>query len=254
MNGIKFEEHMEHRQSTAQAIDIPHTKKDTVVRDIFSMVAPYIDPLDTAFSLGLCHLWRRKVVSSIKRGENVLDICTGTGELAVLIMQRIGPEGALTCLDFSEEMIEIAERKLSPRPENLTFVLSDVREMKFPDNAFDAVTVAFGMRNVPETVVALKQIWRVLKPGGKFLCLELTRPKRRWFLPIYNCYTSKLMPSIAKMITKTALPYTYLPKSIEAFYPPEEFKRVMRACGFSNVKAQSMSMGIATIYDAVKSK
>jgi demethylmenaquinone methyltransferase/2-methoxy-6-polyprenyl-1,4-benzoquinol methylase len=232
---------------------MPHAKKASLVKDIFSAMAPYIDPLDTAFSFGLCHLWRRKVSAHIKRGENVLDICTGTGELAKLLLKKVGPEGSLTGADFCEDMIEIARKKLSPMPKNVTFVLSDARELAFPDKTFDVVTVSFGMRNVPDTAAALNEVKRVLKPGGRFFCLELTRPEKRWILPFYKFYTFRVMPFIAKIITKNSLPYTYLPRSIEAFYPPEEFQRLMGECGFSEVKARSLSMGIATIYSGVKS-
>jgi demethylmenaquinone methyltransferase/2-methoxy-6-polyprenyl-1,4-benzoquinol methylase len=244
---------MKDHQATPQLSNMPHEKRASLVKDVFSIVAPYIDPLDTAFSFGLCHLWRRKVSSHIQRGENVLDICTGTGELAKLILKKVGPEGSLTGADFCEDMLEIARKKLSPMPKNLSFVLADARELGFPDNTFDAVTVSFGMRNVPDTATALREVRRVLKPGGRFYCLELTRPKNPVVLPFYKLYTFKIMPFIAKIITKNSLPYTYLPKSIEAFYPPEEFIRMMGSCGFSEVKARSLSMGIATIYSGVKS-
>jgi demethylmenaquinone methyltransferase/2-methoxy-6-polyprenyl-1,4-benzoquinol methylase len=245
---------MNNRQSTPQLSDLPHEKRASLVKDVFSIVAPYIDPLDTAFSFGLCHVWRRKVSSHIRRGENVLDICTGTGELAKLVLEKVGPEGSLTGADFCEEMLDIAKKKMSPMPENISFVVSDARELPFPDNTFDAVTVSFGMRNVPDTAAALNEVKRVLKPGGRFYCLELTRPEKRWILPFYKFYTFKIMPFIAKIITKNSLPYTYLPKSIEAFYPPKEFTRMMSACGFSEAKAESLSMGIATIYSAVKNQ
>ena len=245
---------MNEPQSTPQLSGMPHEKRASLVKDIFSTVAPYIDPLDTAFSFGLCHLWRRKVSAQIREGENVLDICTGTGELAKLLLRKIGPEGSLTGADFCEDMLEIARKKLSPMPGNLSFVLSDARELAFPDNTFDVAPVSFGMRNVPDTAAALKEIRRVLKPGGRFFCLELTRPRKRFVLPFYKFYTFKIMPFIAKIITKNSLPYTYLPKSIEAFYPPEEFQRLMASCGFCEVNAQSLSMGIATIYGAVKSR
>ena len=231
---------------------MPHAKKASLVKDIFSAMAPYIDPLDTAFSFGLCHLWRRKVSAHVKRGENVLDICTGTGELAKLLLKKVGPEGSLTGADFCEDMLEIARKKMSPMPKNLSFVVSDARELPFPDGTFDAVTVSFGLRNVPDTATALNEVKRVLKPGGRFFCLELTRPEKRWILPFYKFYTFRVMPFIAKIVTKNSLPYTYLPKSIEAFYAPEEFQRMMRECGFSEVKARSLSMGIATIYSGVK--
>jgi demethylmenaquinone methyltransferase/2-methoxy-6-polyprenyl-1,4-benzoquinol methylase len=227
-------------------------KKETSVREIFSIVAPYIDPLDTAFSLGLCHLWRRRLVSDIEKGENILDLCTGTGEVAKLLIKRIGQEGTLICLDFCEEMLDVAKRKLSPIPVNMTFVVSDVREMSFPENSFDAITVAFGMRNVPQTEIALKKILSVLKPGGRFLCLELTKPTKRWFLPLYKWYTFRFMPAVAAMVTKSEAPYTYLPRSIDVFYSPDEFTQLMKGCGFTEVTYRSMSMGVATLYRAVK--
>ena len=231
---------------------MPHEQKDVSVKDIFSIVAPYIDPLDTVFSFGLCHLWRRRLVSGIQKGESVLDICTGTGEVAKLLLKRIGPGGSLTGADFCADMLEIARTKMSPLPQNLSLVICDAQVLIFPDNTFDAVTVAFGIRNIPDTTVALKEIRRVLKPGGRFFCLELTRPRKRWFLPLYMWYTFKVMPLIAKIIVKNDVPYTYLPKSIDAFYPPDEFRDIMERCGFSDIVAQSMSIGIATIYHGVK--
>ncbi len=245
---------MKQSRPASELSDMSHEKRATLVKDIFSIVAPYIDPLDTAFSFGLCHLWRRMVSAQIRRGERVLDICTGTGELAKLILKKVGPEGSLTGADFCEDMLKIARKKLSPLPKNLSFVVADARELPFPDNTFDAVTVSFGMRNVPDTPVALNEIKRVLKPGGKFLCLELTRPEGRWILPFYQFYTFRIMPTIAKIITRNSLPYTYLPRSIEAFYPPREFQRIMSESGFSEVKARSLSLGIATIYRGVKSR
>lgn len=239
-------------RQASKILHMPDSKRAAAVKDIFSGIAPYIDPFDTAFSLGLCHLWRRKLVSEIRRGENILDLCTGTGEVARLLLKKIGPEGLLTCLDFCEDMLEIAKKKLSPLPGNLSFVVADAREMSFPDNAFDAVTVAFGMRNVPDTAAALKEINRVLKPKGRFYCLELTRPQQPCFLPIYKFYVFKIMPSVAKIITRNSLPYTYLPQSIEAFYPPAQFTQIMTECGFSGVRSHSMSLGIATLYSAEK--
>jgi demethylmenaquinone methyltransferase/2-methoxy-6-polyprenyl-1,4-benzoquinol methylase len=229
-------------------------KKDAMVRDIFSTIAPYIDPLDTAFSFGLCHLWRRKIASGINEGDRVLDICTGTGELAYRIAERVGERGSVTGVDFCEAMIGVAKSKMRPHLRNISFRLSDARNLGFPDDSFDAVTVSFGIRNIPDTVAVLNEVKRVLRPGGTFFCLELTRPRKRWFLPFYDFYTFRVMPFIARIIIKTTLPYSYLPRSIDAFYPPEEFKRILAECDFSGVSADSLSLGIATLYRAVKKK
>lgn len=230
------------------------TNRDVFIRNIFSISAPYIDFLSSSFSFGLCHLWRRKLVSlsGIKKGDKVLDLCTGTGELAFLLTGPAGSEGSVTGIDFCQEMLERARKKTNGRPKNISFILSDAKDIHFPDNSFDVATVAFGMRNIPDTILALKEIKRVLKPGGMFLCLELTRPVKSWFLPLYKFYAFRVMPFLAKFFTKSAVPYQYLPKSIDAFYPPDEFRRIIEECGFSQVTVRSMTVGVATLYGAIK--
>ena len=138
------------------------------------------------------------------------------------------------------------------RYQNVSFSFSDAKNTPFPDNTFDAVTVAYGIRNIPDTDVALREFSRVLKPGGKFICLELTRPRPAWFRVPYEWYVFKVMPKIAMMVTKNAKPYLYLPRSINAFYSPDEFKQLIASCGFTDVTADSLTMGIATITKAVK--
>ena len=228
-------------------------QRDLFIKHIFSTVAPYVDLLSSGFSLGFDHFWRMRAVSlsGIREGQRVLDVCTGTGELAVLLSQKVGPGGSVTGADFCEEMLSRARKKTAGR-RNLSYILSDAKQLPFADNTFDAVTVSFGMRNIPDTTYALDEIKRVLKPGGRFLCLELTRPRSGWFLALYEWYVFRVMPFVAEIVVKTAAPYLYLPRSINAFYPPDEFRRVIAGCGYSDVTIESMTMGIATIYRAVK--
>lgn len=228
-------------------------QRDLFIRQIFSTVAPYVDLLSSGFSLGFDHFWRLKTVSlsGIREGERVLDVCTGTGELAQLLADKVGPGGTVTGADFCEEMLSRAREKTRGR-RNLTYILSDAKQLPFADGTFDAVTVAFGMRNIPDTCYALREIERVLRPGGTFMCLELTRPQAKWFRALYEWYVFRVMPSIAEVVVKTAAPYLYLPRSIEAFYPPEEFRHVIAECGFTGVTVDAMTMGIATIFRAVK--
>lgn len=228
------------------------SEKDIYVKNIFSSIAPYIDFLNRLFSLGQDMRWRKTLVarSGIKSGDTVLDICTGTGDLAFLISEKIGPTGSVTGIDFCKEMLDIALKRMNRHHENMLFIQSDARYLHFPDNTFDAVTVAFGIRNISDTHIALKEIKRVLKPGGTFSCLELTRPTNRLFLPVYNLYTFKVMPFIARLISKTERPYTYLPRSIDAFHKHEDFKRILAECGFSDITINSLSLGTVTIYRA----
>jgi demethylmenaquinone methyltransferase/2-methoxy-6-polyprenyl-1,4-benzoquinol methylase len=228
-------------------------QRDLFIKHIFSTVAPYVDLLSSGFSLGFDHLWRTKTVSlsGIHEGEQVLDVCTGTGELALLLARKVGPRGSVTGADFCEEMLHRARKKTGRNP-NITYILSDAKHLPFGDNTFDAVTVSFGMRNIPDTTYALREIKRVLKPGGKFICLELTRPRPGWFRHIYEWYVFRIMPFVAEMVVKTAAPYLYLPRSIKAFYQPDEFRGVIAECGYSDVTVESLTMGIATIYRAVK--
>ncbi len=229
-------------------------QRDLFIKRIFSTVAPYVDLLSSGFSLGFDHLWRSKAVdlSGIRAGERVLDVCAGTGELALLLSRKVGAQGSVTGADFCEEMLARARKKTGQKYRNLSYVLSDAKQLPFQDNTFDAVTVAFGMRNIPDTIPALQEMKRVLKPGGKFICLELTRPHVRWFRALYEWYVFRIMPFIGQIVVKTAAPYLYLPRSINAFYPPDEFKRIIGECGYSRVTVDSLTMGIATIYRAEK--
>ncbi len=229
--------------------------RDTFIKAIFASIASEIDFLSSFFSFGLDQGWRRRLISrlKLKGGEKVLDVCTGTGKLAFLLSRKVGERGSVFGVDFSKEMLEEAEKKLGNEPSNIFFSFSDAKDLDFPDNSFDAVTVSFGMRNIPDTAAALKEAFRVLKPGGRFCCLELTPPKNSWVKPFYKLYCFKVMPFIAMKVLKTAVPYNYLPRSIKAFPSSDEFSRTLGSCGFARVAVHSMTFGIATIFEAQKS-
>lgn len=229
-------------------------QKARTIQNMFTNVAPYLDLFTRGFSLGLDHYWRKKGValSGIKKGDTVLDICAGTGELTMILARVVGKEGSVVATDYVEHMLDLARKKIGTKFPNVTFQFADATKIPFSENAFDAVTVAYGMRNIPDTAAALQEVRRVLKPGGTFLCVELTRPRNRFFLAIYKWYSFRIMPLVSKLIMKTADPFIYLPRSIEEFHEPPVFSKLIAENGFSDVSINSMTLGIATAYCAKK--
>ncbi|MDA8083135.1 MAG: bifunctional demethylmenaquinone methyltransferase/2-methoxy-6-polyprenyl-1,4-benzoquinol methylase UbiE [Nitrospiraceae bacterium] len=228
--------------------------RDIFIQEIFASIASDIDFLSSFFSFGLDQRWRRRLVSllDLKGGERILDVCTGTGKLAFLLARKVRKGGSVRGVDFSREMLGEAQKKLGARSPNISFGFSDAKALDFAENSFDAVTVSFGMRNIPDTASALRQAFRVLKPGGRFCCLELTPPTDRRVKPLYEVYCFRVMPFIAMRVLKTAVPYNYLPRSIRAFPSRDEFRRTLEDCGFTGVSVHSMTFGIATIFEARK--
>ncbi len=230
--------------------------RDSFIQEIFAAIASEIDFLSSFFSFGLDQRWRKRLVAllDLKGDEQVLDVCTGTGKLAFLLSGKVGQGGSVLGVDFSREMLHEAGRKLGPRTSRVRFAYSDAKDLDFPEESFHAVTVSFGMRNIPDTAAALRQARRVLKPGGRFCCLELTPPTNRWVKPLYRVYCFRIMPLIAMKVLKTAVPYNYLPRSIKAFPSSGEFKRTLEDCGFTDVTVHPLTLGIATIFAARKAQ
>lgn len=235
------------------------SRRDVFIRDVFSTVAPRIDLLSAAFSLGLSHVWRRRAVSlsGIREGDRVLDVCTGTGQMAFLLLRKVGDGGSVTGVDFCGEMLGLAREKLekmhNPNGRNISFEVADAKRLDYPDGYFDAVTVSFGMRNIPDNRAALREINRVLRDGGLFVCLELTRPGHGWFRHFYRWYVFRFMPFVGGLVTGSEVPYSYLSRSIYGFHSAGEFRAIIEECGFYVEAVRGMTFGAATLYRARKS-
>ena len=224
-------------------------KSGTSVRGMFSAIAWRYDFLNHLLSVNQDKLWRRRAVRRLcpRAGEDILDLCCGTGDL-FLEIERQQPRCRVTGADFALPMLEIARIKVAGHPR---FIGADALHLPFADNSFDAVTVAFGVRNFEATAVGLGEMRRVLRPGGRLLVLEFMRPKSapvRQFFALFNLLFSPL----GRKISGHASAYNYLPQSIGGFYTRPEFARLLGDNGFTNVRAFDHSGGVATSFLAAK--
>ena len=215
------------------------------VRTMFDRIAPVYDAMNRAMTMGLDRRWRRLAAESVVRpGDRVLDAACGTGDLAVAAA-RAG--GRVTGLDFSERMLERARRKA---PE-LEWVEGDVLALPFEDGAFDAVTIGFGIRNVADLEDGLRELARVLRPGGRVAVLEITRP-RGLLRPFFRLWFDVLVPLAGKVLPGGAA-YSYLPASVRRFPGPEDLAAAMRGAGFTDVSYRLLAGGIVALHVGARS-
>jgi demethylmenaquinone methyltransferase/2-methoxy-6-polyprenyl-1,4-benzoquinol methylase len=213
------------------------------VRTMFDRIAPVYDAMNRVMTAGLDRRWRRLAAeSAVRPGDRVLDACCGTGDLA-LAAARAGA-GEVVGLDFSERMLERARRK----SEAVEWVQGDLTELPFPEGSFDSATVGFGIRNVSELEVGLRELRRVLRPGGRLAVLEITRP-RGLLRPFFRFWFDAIVPLLGKVLPGGAA-YTYLPASVRRFPGPEDLAAAMRAAGFERVEYRLLAGGIIALHAA----
>lgn len=225
------------------------------VEQMFDHIAHSYDALNHFLSLGIDKSWRKAAIDSLKpfNPQKILDIATGTGDFAILSARRLSPK-QLIGADISEGMMEIGRKKVKDL--NLDQIISFQREdcsaLSFADNVFDAVTVAYGVRNFEDLDQGLREMRRVLKPEGHLLIVELTSPNRFPMKQLFSIYAKLIMPTVGKLISKDHSAYSYLPATMAAFPQGEIMQKIILKAGFSNVRFKRFTFGICTMYIATK--
>lgn len=230
--------------------------KKAQVTSMFDNIARHYDFLNIFLSMGIDRIWRRKVVNLLrpKQPEQILDIATGTGDLAIAL-RKTGAK-KITGVDISAGMLELAQKKIKSK--NLEDIISvqqaDSENLPFQDNTFCAITVSFGIRNFQNPKTGLKEMYRTLKPGGTLAILEFSKPHKFPVRPLFNFYSKIFIPFVGRIISGDKRAYAYLPESVNAFPEGESFLRWVKNTGFKNVKQYRLSSGIATLYVGEKVK
>lgn len=228
--------------------------KKAQVRTMFDNISGEYDGLNRVISFGIDVKWRKKVVKLVKNvhPERVLDIATGTGDLAIALVETGAKE--IIGLDISEGMLEVGRRKIDKKnmDDRIKMVVGDSEDLQYPDNSFDAITVAFGIRNFENLEKGLAEILRVLKPNGIFVILETSVPTKTPFKQGYKVYSKYILPNIGRLFSKDRSAYAYLSESASVFPYGEELNNILRKIGFINATALPQTMGVASIYLASK--
>ena len=234
--------------------------KQEQIRRMFDKIAPSYDRLNHALSLGIDRRWRRTAIDALGKhfppegGQGVLlDIATGTGDFAMLLAERIKPQHIIGA-DISEGMMAVGREKVKKAglQDIISFQWEDCTKLSFPDGTFDAVTSAYGVRNFHDLDAGLREMQRVLRPGGHLLIVELTPPPRFPMKQLFWIYAHVVMPLLGRLISHDDSAYTYLPASMEAFPQPEQMEGILRRAGFSEVEWRRFTFGISTMYLASK--
>lgn len=229
------------------------SKKEEVA-EMFNNISKRYDFLNHFLSMGIDKIWRKKAVKKLAsiQPKRILDIATGTGDFAIALL-KLNPEKVVG-VDISSGMLEIGKEKMKKKgfSDKIELKLGDSENLPFEDNYFDALTVGFGVRNYENLEKGLTDMLRVIRPGGKAVILEFSKPKKFPIKQLFGFYSKRLIPFFGKLISKDKRAYAYLPESVEAFPEGKAFTDIMEKIGYKNIESQLVSGGIATIYIGTK--
>ncbi|HEX4293373.1 MAG TPA: bifunctional demethylmenaquinone methyltransferase/2-methoxy-6-polyprenyl-1,4-benzoquinol methylase UbiE [Rhizomicrobium sp.] len=236
--------------------DVPEAEKEGLVREVFSSVARRYDLMNDLMSGGVHRLWKAAMVEWLdpRPGRRMLDVAGGTGDIAFRIAQMArsrGGEAEIVVCDINADMLGEGVRRAREKGEGaVSWVCGDAEKLPVPDASMDAYTIAFGIRNVTHIQTALEEARRVLKPGGRFLCLEFSRVEAPVLDAIYDAYSMNILPRLGQMVAGDTEAYRYLAESIRRFPPQREFARMIEKAGLSRVKVRNLTGGIAAMHSA----
>ncbi len=236
--------------------EVPHAEKVNRVADVFHSVADKYDVMNDLMSLGIHRLWKRFTIehSGVRAGQRVLDIAGGTGDLAAKFSQLVGDRGEVVLADINASMLSVGRERLIDRGVlgNIEYVQANAECLPFPDNHFDCITIAFGLRNVTDKDRALRSMYRILKPGGRLLVLEFSKPVAPGLSSVYDIYSFKLLPMMGKLVANDEESYRYLAESIRMHPPQDELKAMMETAGFERCKYFNLTGGIVALHRGYK--
>ena len=229
-----------------------HKNNERLVTKVFQDVFDKYDLMNDLISLGVHRLWKKNFINWLNPQENttLIDVASGTGDIAKLYLNKINYKGDVCCVDENKEMLNLNKKKIGADA-NVKWFCNSAEKLPFKNNHFDYYTISFGIRNVSNINNALKEAYRVLKPGGRFLCLEFSKVKNEILNKFYKIY-SKLIPQIGKFVVGKSEPYEYLISSIEEFHSQDEFFVKIKKQNFINVSYRNLSGGIVAIHSAWK--
>ncbi|NIG87133.1 bifunctional demethylmenaquinone methyltransferase/2-methoxy-6-polyprenyl-1,4-benzoquinol methylase UbiE [Serratia symbiotica] len=235
---------------------VARDEKQAMVADVFHSVAAKYDVMNDLMSFGIHRIWKRFTIdcSGVRRGQRVLDLAGGTGDLAAKFSGMVGEQGLVVLADINDSMLKVGRDKLRDRGivGNISYVQANAEALPFPDNYFDCITIAFGLRNVTEKDKALRSMFRVLKPGGRLLVLEFSKPRLAPLNKAYDAYSFHVLPKIGALVVKDPDSYRYLAESIRMHPDQETLKDMMVNAGFDNVTYFNLTGGIVALHRGFK--